>query len=245
MIDAADLMTAIAGRRRIAAKVVVLVAHPDDETLAMSVPLPLLNGLTLVHASDGSSGGDATARLAELADALDRLGCAPHRRIALEGPDGALIDAAGRLIDRMMPIVAEADIVVTHDFEGGHPDHDACALIGQRACKALPMAQRPLRLCFPLYRLGPGGVLTTRFAAEPVAGALRLRLSAAEADRKRAALSAFASQRHVVGRFPLDVEELAVAKEIDVAQPRPTETVLFARGDPAQERSWRERAAQV
>lgn len=124
-------------------RVLVVVAHPDDESFALGALIDRhvrlgaevsVLCLTRGEASTLGAGSPdlATVREAELADAAHALGCA--RTTLLAHPDGALAD--------LRPGVLEADIeagvremgpdgILVFDPLGGvtgHPDHRAASL---------------------------------------------------------------------------------------------------------------------
>lgn len=222
----------------------LLVAHQDDEVIAASRILVAAPHVTLAHATDGVTPRDASARSlgatrdAELAAALDALGCAPER-IGFGLPDGGLVEHLAALTAGLVQRLDRFDVVVTHAFEGGHPDHDARAVALDAACRRVRTA--PLRLEFPIYaREGE----SARLLAFPSASrdGLKLPLDETAQARKISALAAFASQRHVVERFPTDREALRRAALLKVEAPRDPATLLWARGDRQLEERWRKAA---
>src|SRR5690348_1358125 len=90
------------------ARVALVVAHPDDETIGAGAQLARLRHLTLVHVTDGAprSGRDAAAagcasphdyaalRRRELAAALAAGGARAERIVALAYPDQESVFAA-------------------------------------------------------------------------------------------------------------------------------------------------------
>src|SRR5579875_1729660 len=132
------VLAALAQRQPIEEPVAVVVAHPDDETVALGGSLHLLRRLLLVHVTDGAPRrlsdaareGFATpetygaARAGELEAALALSG-AKQARVALGVPDqdavGAIAEVAGRL--RALFAAHGVRHVLTHAYEGGHPDH--------------------------------------------------------------------------------------------------------------------------
>ena len=213
----------------------VIVAHPDDETLALSVVLPLLTRLTLVHATISAEEDETKLRRGELAEALGRLGCHPHQSLGGGYPDGHLVDHAGSFAAMLEPLMRRSRLCITHSFEGGHPDHDACALAVAIAAERLG-DDAPLLAEFPIYAVSAGRVRTTRFDGGPDN---RLALSERDIAIKRDALAAFRSQSHVTERFALDVEGLRQSVRHDFLAPRSIDDVLFARGRPASIDAWR------
>lgn len=240
------VLSALSARRPVAASVLLLVAHPDDEVLGASVTLRCAERLRLVHATDGS-GGDAVItaeRFRELLAALESLDVEPT--IAPCGyPDGSLIGHAAALAEHLAGWLSDTDVLITHAFEGGHPDHDACALAAQLACtrELERSGRRVARLEFAIYARIDGAIRTNAFPPADAVLATTLQLSPEEQARKRRSLQAFASQRHVVDRFPLATETLRPTPEYDFSVPRDPAQLLFAFGEPSRETRWREAAA--
>ena len=209
--------------------VAVVVAHPDDETLGLGARLSHLRRLTLIHLTDGAPldpadaqrAGHATreryaaARRVELTAALAAAGASPERRLAYDIPDQQAVHRLPELTKRLAADLASQAAVVTHTYEGGHPDHDAAALAVQQACASLGDAA-PLRLEFAGYHLGPKGAVSGVFHDDD--GVV---CAADEQDRsrKRAALAAFASQAAVLARFAGVPERLRLAPTYDFAEP--------------------------
>lgn len=229
MMQVADLPPFLSGAAPIEARVLILVAHPDDEVLGLSSLLPRLGNGLLVHATDAATPGDGdptqltALRFAELNEALRRLGAEQMQRVRLDLPDGKLVDHAAKAIARVTALLAGVDLAITHAFEGGHPDHDACALILEAACRKLEDkgVPPPARLEFPLYRLEDGAIRLAAFPpGEPHGSAVTL--TQEQQARKRMALGAFTSQRHVVDHFPLTQEHLRSTPSRDYLTPRPS-----------------------
>ena len=209
-----DLAQRVPTRKRIA----LVVAHPDDETIAAGASLHLLTGLLLVHVTDGAPrtlddaaragfatpAGYAAARRAELQAALAVAGC-PPRAVQLGIPDQ---DASLH-----MPVIAKnlarlfaqhgTEAVITHAYEGGHPDHDATALAAHLAAPDLAASGGVIE--FPGYHAAPDGTFTTgRFLPGP--HAITVALTPAEQARKRAMFACFRTQATVLAAFGAETE---------------------------------------
>lgn len=226
---ASAILDALAARTAATCRVALVVAHPDDEVVAAGASLHLLPGLLLVHVTDGaprrlddaaragfaSPDAYAAAREAELVAALALAGVAPARaRLGVPDQDaahhlGAIAAALGPLFSRHA-----VGAVLTHAYEGGHPDHDATALAVHRtaAGAGLPVLE------FPAYRAAPGGgTLAQCFL--PGAPETCIRLSAREAAHKRALLDCFRTQAPVLRMFDPGVERFRPAGRIDFTAP--------------------------
>jgi LmbE family N-acetylglucosaminyl deacetylase len=210
------------------ARIAVVVAHPDDETIGAGAQLARFRRLTLVHVTDGAPrrGGDAAAagcasaeeyarlRRCELEAALAAGEIRPERLVAFGYPDQEAVFSAGEIASRLASLFAEAAVeaVLTHAYEGGHPDHDAVACCVARAAPA-----RVIEMAG--YNVAGFGV----FLGAPE---LELRLDDAAAARKRRMVACFASQARVLAPFPLDCERFRTAPRYDFSRP-PHEGTLF------------------
>jgi N-acetylglucosamine malate deacetylase 2 len=244
------------------ASIALIAAHPDDEILGLGGQLAGIPHLSLIHVTDGAPrdpsdalhAGFATrrsyarARALELERALRAAGAADARRRALDFVDQEAIESLPELIAILEEELSRVAAVITHPYEGGHPDHDACALAVQCACGRLVRSGRaaPSRLEFASYHARHGRLAAGVFWPDPSCPERLLVLDERQLARKRAALVEFATQRDVIASFPADVERLRPAPEYDFTQPPPPEDVLYdtfrwrITG-----RLWRERARAV
>jgi LmbE family N-acetylglucosaminyl deacetylase len=129
----------------------VIVAHPADEVVGAGCLISKLVDVTVLHVTDGAPMQDAEAagfknrsRYAQVrrAECLAALAIAnvPEDQVF----DFALTDhcAAHCLADLTRKITtflqqSAADIVITHPYEGGHPDHDATAFATHAALRLM------------------------------------------------------------------------------------------------------------
>ncbi|MEA2704973.1 MAG: hypothetical protein QOD63_2918 [Actinomycetota bacterium] len=130
-------------------RVVVVAAHPDDETLGAGGSLQMLrrNGamVSFVIATDGEAaypalGADdrralGQARRAELMAALGVQGLAESPVHWLGLPDSGLVDHAEALRDSLVPLLSNADAYLAPWPLDPHPDHRAA---GRAAAAAAP-----------------------------------------------------------------------------------------------------------
>jgi hypothetical protein len=142
----------------IEARVAVVVAHPDDESLWAGALLGRLRDGLLIHLTDGAPEDMADAarsgfgsrqaysdkRAAELRLALRLLGYAGERR-GYGLRDQSAVEHLPELTERLSADLRGAAVVATHAYEGGHPDHDAAALAGPPRGRA---PRRPGRSSF-------------------------------------------------------------------------------------------------
>lgn len=213
-----------------ARRVALVVAHPDDETLAIGGQLPRLDGITIVHVTDGAppdlrdaqAKGFATAedyaaaRRGELARAMALAGIDDTQRVSLDVPDQGAARAMVAIADRLASLFTERRIeaVLTHAYEGGHPDHDAVAFAVRKAARRTWAAVVEM----PFYRAGPEGWVRQAFAAPPAGEApteIVRPLSPDELAAKRAMLATFESQRDVLEGFTDTAERFRPAPAVD------------------------------
>ena len=207
----------------------MVVAHPDDETVGGAALLGRVRQATLVHLTDGAPReswfwhaagvGTREAYAALRARELDRalaVGAVRARRLAFGCIDQEAALALPRLT-RALAALIDAErptLVLTHPYEGGHPDHDAAAFAvaaAVRLCRAPP----PLVAEMAYYHERDGALRTGAFLGGTGS---RHELSRAERERKRAMLDCFESQREVLARFADDAEWLRPAPAYDFAR---------------------------
>jgi LmbE family N-acetylglucosaminyl deacetylase len=179
-------------------RVVVVSAHPDDETLAIGGLLQSLRRggarLEMVVATDGeaafpSLGLDRRAvlgrcRRAEMAEALRELELIDVPVTWLGFPDSALCEAD--LSDALRPVLATADMCLAPWPLDPHPDHRAAGVAVRKAAGVGTEVWGYPIWTWPWEH--------PRTMALPWRLAARHRLDEGERRRKQAAISAFASQ---------------------------------------------------
>jgi len=206
----------------------VVVAHPDDEALGCGVLLSRLPGAIVVHVTDGAprDGGDAlrhgfpdpgtyaAARWAEARAALDLAGVAAARHHGFGIADQGAAYRLAEITRRLLPYLAEADAVLTHAYEGGHPDHDAVCFAVHAAAELARTGAAIVEM--PLYHAGPVGWIRQRFLPHPCTGPeLSSAPSLEELDLKRRMAACHATQAATLADFTLDRELFRAAPSYD------------------------------
>lgn len=258
MSAAEEILSALARRAPVTARMVILAAHPDDEAIGLGAALGRLRDALLVHVTDGAprDGRDmkeygfsslaeyAAARQRELSAALAAGGAGRLRRARLGRRDGEawrdLADLARQIRDLL---AAERPAALfTHPYEGGHPDHDAAAFAARAACRMLG-DRAPALLEMTSYHAGPQGRATGTFLpGETAAAALVLNLD--ERRRKEAMIACFLTQRAVLAGFEVAVERYRAAPRYDFTEPPHPGRLFYEGWDWAPAGAlWRERAA--
>lgn len=227
----ADLPGILLGRRP-EARVTIVVAHPDDETIGAASRLASLPGLTIIHVTDGSPrnladavrNGFSTAaayagqRRLELAAALREMQVTPQLvelgiqdQTVAENLSRATLSLAGHF-SRQRP-----DLILTHPYEGGHPDHDAIAFAVAAAAE-LAGIHRTALAEFTSYHMHRGQLRTGAFL--PNGGPeIVCDLTPAQQKAKRRVLDCFKTQQKMLAPFQVAAERFRLAPVYDFHRP--------------------------
>jgi LmbE family N-acetylglucosaminyl deacetylase len=212
----------------------IVAAHPDDETIGASWLLTHAPQPWVVQVTDGAPeeprlwpAGIAATRAAYAAirrsESVRALACVrlPETRLVQLGfvdqqaarELAAIVGELAGLLRRLQP-----SVLVTHPYEGGHPDHDATA-VALRAALALQRAAgvaTPRVIEMSSYHLHGGAMRTGRFLPHDNAEVVRV-LSAEERANKARMFAAYASQRDVLAPFTIEEERYRVAPALSLS----------------------------
>jgi N-acetylglucosamine malate deacetylase 2 len=231
--------------------VVIVAAHPDDETIGASALLASRAEVTVIHVTDGvpndprwwprgvfDRASYARERDREARRALSILRA---NRISLGFVDQETMFCLGDLVEALSDVLFEGrpDLVVSHAYEGGHPDHDtvACA-VALATPRAAPAAAR---FEMALYHGAGGGLRAGELIG--TAGQRRV-LSSEERARKTAMLRQYRSQHETLAPFAdLAHECYRRAPEYDFGLPPHGGPLLYEIWGMAAGSEWRARSA--
>lgn len=213
-----------------------VMAHPDDETVGASVLLSRLDPPLMVYVTDGAprDGADAraagfrdpreyaSAREKELKQALRTAGKREARIQLFDICDQEASDNLGEIARRLFHLFrAETpELVVTHPYEGGHPDHDATAFAVHAACELLEREgiAAPGIVEMTSYHNLNGGFRFGEFL-EPTEPEFVIRLSSRQRELKQKLIECYTSQLVTIGNIALDTERYRIAPTYDFTQP--------------------------
>lgn len=215
----------------------IVAAHPDDETVGAGSLISTFRRLTILHVTDGtprdlkdafragycSRNDYAHARRMELLRAL--------RLVRGESFDCSCLgyvdqEAAFNLseITRKMLDIVEAvrpDLVLSHSYEGGHPDHDSAAFGIHMALRMLKHSNgnSPTLIEYPSYNNHLGCASFLEFLPVPGFRELVKMLSQSEFEKKQRMVESFVSQKSFLKVFPLELERFRFAPCYDFNVP--------------------------
>lgn len=218
-----------------AGRVVIVAAHPDDEVIGAGGLLRHLRRVTIIHTTDGSpvdqvdarrngfhSREDyARARREELYAALDLAGVPRENTVGLGFTDQQTMLYLREICERLAAQIAalRPDAVVTHPYEGGHPDHDSTAFATHRVCRGLGI---------PLFEMtsyhaengAENGALEAGVFLANGDGCYTRELSEGDRARKERMLACFRTQSAVLSAFSaVGPERFRPAPRYDFSEP--------------------------
>ena len=221
-------------------RVAVLAAHPDDETIGASVLLARCTDAAFIYLTDGAPQNRklwspefrgsreeyAFLRRTEAERALSLAGKRPQQTHWLGAIDQEAIFSATDLAARLAAILTKmhADVLITHPYEGGHPDHDAAALVARLALRQLIAEANPVLVEMTSYHARAGQCVTGEFLGPSIQSDVPseevcIELSPTDRARKQQMFAAYASQRLVLNSFETNYERFRLAPEYDFSRP--------------------------
>jgi N-acetylglucosamine malate deacetylase 2 len=230
------------------AATMIVVAHPDDETVGAGAQLARLEDVVVVHVTDGaprdpsyarrfgfrSADEYGEARRQETRQALAHAGVPQERQLCLGYSDGevpyhlvALSLRLAELFDEQRP-----EVVITHPYEGGHTDHDAIAFGVHLACGVLQREGTPVPVVLELtsYHAGANQRVVHQFLPGGSDAQIRtVRLSPEAAAVKARMYESFATQRDCLAQFSAEVERFRPAPRYVFTRPPHAGTLDYER----------------
>ena len=191
---------------------IVIVAHPDDEILGCATLIRrsvlARKRVIIIIVTSGANVGEnniAQIRRQESENALKSIGICESQIVWLNYPDQNTYkhfdEIYLQLQDKIKQNGMEQCILITHAFEGGHPDHDILAVISFRM---LQKGLIPEVYCFPLYSKING---VRRYQYCDLDKPIILYHTSLESELKQKAISFYCSQREITKHFQVNSEK--------------------------------------
>ena len=214
----------------------VIAAHPGDEIVGAGCLISKLGNVSVVHVTDGARDVEvaraagfedvasyAEARKQECVDALTLANVSEDHVIDFAAPDTSACDCLSDLTKRIAHHLQEsrADIVLTHPYEGGHPDHDATALATHAALQLMKQNGFKPPTLFEMA-LHPGNdeiSKVTEFLPGAEGETTTLVLDQHATELKRRMFECLKSQQQSIQSSPLGYEKFRLPPEYDFSAP--------------------------
>ena len=220
--------------RRPLLNIVILAAHPDDESIGASVLLTRSNA-TVVYLTDGAPRDTglwppnmqcsreeyAATRRLEAERAVTCAGVSPEQIVWLGAADQEGTFEVAKNTSALVELLEQRrpDVLVTHPYEGGHPDHDACALLARLAIDLIAEDEKPALVEMTSYHAREGSCVTGEFLNSDPSSELIVDLSEGQREVKQKMLDAYASQELVLQYFDTKHERYRKAPRYDFTKP--------------------------
>jgi LmbE family N-acetylglucosaminyl deacetylase len=209
----------------------VVVAHPNDEIVGAGCLISKISPISVLHVSDGVSQMFENAYL--------RAHCAEtRRRECIRALNLANVPADNVVEWQLQPFMApyqleglsekllkffrkiSPEVVLTHAYEGGHPDHDATAFAVHAAVRRLLTRLKPPAIYeMAIYPGNNGLSKVPEFLFDASRESTTLVLDATAVKLKRQMFECFTTQREVMANTPLGPEKFREAPIYDFRLP--------------------------
>lgn len=215
---------------------IVVTAHPDDETIAAAMLMAQVPRLGVICVTNGAPLKESYARQAGFDNWIDyafkrhqeikaALAClnreiAPLSCLGISDQDAIahLVGVTRHLAKQMQGFQQ----VITHAYEGGHPDHDSTAFCVHAACALIQRSGTipPVIIESPLYNAPNGRYVHQVFLPHADAGPILLNpLSQEQKILKRSMYDCHETQRKTFNDFHVDNEQFRVAPRYHFCAP--------------------------
>jgi LmbE family N-acetylglucosaminyl deacetylase len=233
---AAAILHALAECKTVEQRILIVVAHPDDETIGMGAQLRRFRDALLVHVTNGAprDGRDAaahgfasiadyaSARYFELSAALEAGQANGVRTEVIGIADQEACLNLVALTERIAARIRAEDpgAIFVQPYEGGHPDHDAASFAVRAACRLIEAATGAGSALIEMtaYHAQGAGFVSGNFLPSPHP-VTTTTLTAADRLRKQRMIDCFVSQRDLLVGFGVEVERFREAPDYNFLRP--------------------------
>ncbi len=227
--------------------VVLFCAHPDDEVLGSASLLHYLkDNLRVVTVTDGapkkmddavaagfcSREAYSKARFQEQLNAMYSAGITEAQVHQLGFIDQQASFQMGAICHKILEILltCKPGIVLTHAYEGGHPDHDTTAFAVWASVEMLKKLQgdAPEVVEFACYHgNGSSEMVYYQFIDYPQIPIWSIQLDQEQIEAKKKLIQYYCSQWKILEKFPVDVERFRRAPSYDFKKPPHSGILLY------------------
>ena len=215
----------------------VIVAHPADEVVGAGCLISKLVDVTILHVTDGAprdmqdakaAGFEecseyAQARRDECLAALAIAHVPEDRVVEFAVPDHCAAQCLADLTKKTAMFLqqSEADIVVTHPYEGGHPDHDATAFATHAALRMMKQNgfKPPVLFEMALHPSEDFKAKVPEFLSDPEWETTTLLLDERARKLKKRMFACFETQRESLALSPVGPEKFRQPSMYDFSAP--------------------------
>lgn len=224
----------------------IVGAHPDDETASAGGLLASLRTPHILTVTDGAPRNPmdaaaagyqtredyAAARRRELLNSMEVAGVAENQLHSLDVADQEASLAMADLARRIAAILRQSrpGALLTHAYEGGHPDHDAVAFAVHAACALVPIPPDIFEFASYHAEGESGAMIVGHFLSGGDPGEL-LVLSEQARQRKSRMMQCFSSQLHMLRHFSIYEERFRSAPAYDFTQAPHAGRLLYEQFD--------------
>jgi len=217
-------------------RTMVLVAHPDDESIACGGLLQKMRKPFVVFATDGapedaffwgrygSRAAYSQLRQEEALSALDHVGVsdveflADHAAAPVRLEDQKLFRAIPAALELLRKLMNDKkpDSLLTLAYEGGHPDHDTCSFLAAQLGREFsrPVWEMPL-----YHRNSDGSGVYQRFVREAKDEVIEVAITGDMLVRKERMLQSYKSQFDALPHFEPKRERFRPQVQYDYTRP--------------------------
>lgn len=220
-------------------RTLVIVAHPDDESIACGGLLQRMSEPCVVFATDGAPKDDyfwrrygsrekyAAVRVDEARAALAEVGVREVVFLADRSAEPLMDQRLYRTLPAAFTALAEVtekwrpECLLTLAYEGGHPDHDSVSFLSSQLGRAfsIPVWEAPL-----YHRDPSGGGIYQKFVEEDDE-VISHNVTGGELEAKQHMLACYKSQFSALPSFSIELERFRPQAEYDYSR-RPHEGKL-------------------
>jgi N-acetylglucosamine malate deacetylase 2 len=215
----------------------VIVAHPADEVVGAGCLISKLADVTVLHVTDGApedmhdakAAGFkertqyALARRQECLSALAVANVPEDRVVDLEVVDQCAPRCLADLTKQIATFLQQsgADIVVTHPYEGGHPDHDATAFATHAALRLIKKNgfRPPVLFEMALHPSADGKAKVPEFLPGSEGETTTLLLDERALELKQRMFACFKTQKESLQVSPFGPERFRQPSQYDFSAP--------------------------